>query len=86
MYYVYVLKSDKDKKCYIGHTRNLKKRFYEHNSGKVSSTKPRRPLVLVYYEAYKSLADAREREVRLKLKSKAYAQLYKRIQNSIDEK
>lgn len=82
MYYVYVLKSKKDGKCYIGSTNDLKRRFKEHNNGIVPSTKPRRPFKLIYYEAYLSESDARKRESNLKLKSRAYAQLYKRIEHS----
>lgn len=51
-YYVYVLKSAKDGKLYIGKTRDLKKRFKKHSAGEVKATKGRLPLVLVYYEAY----------------------------------
>ena len=47
MFYVYVLHSLKDNGIYIGKTNNLKRRLYEHNSGKVFSTKPRRPLKLL---------------------------------------
>ena len=82
MFYVYILKSKKDNKCYIGSTNNLKRRLKEHNDGLVFSTKGRRPLILIYYEAYRSEKDARKREANLKLKSRAYAQLYKRIENS----
>lgn len=52
MYYVYVLKSIKDGKLYTRKTSNLKRRIREHNSGKVISTKARRPLELVFYEAF----------------------------------
>ena len=55
----------------------------EHNDGEVTSTKPRSPLELVYYEAYKSEKDARLRESKLKLKSRAYVQLRKRIERSL---
>lgn len=47
MYYVYVLLSKKDKKRYIGYTANLKLRFKLHQSGKVESTKDRRPFELI---------------------------------------
>ena len=83
MFYVYVLKSIKDGKAYIGSTPDLKKRLSQHNSGMVASTKPRKPLELVYYEAYKSHRDARRRESNLKLKSRAYEQLRKRIEDSL---
>lgn len=52
MHYVYVLRSDKDGDLYIGRTNDLRRRFLEHQEGKVFSTKGRRPLKLVYYEAY----------------------------------
>ncbi len=66
MYYVYVLKSLKDHKLYIGYSENLKRRFSEHQSGKVPSTKPRRPFELIFYEAYKAMSDAKRREMYFK--------------------
>jgi putative endonuclease len=68
---------------YIGSTTDLKRRFQEHNNGKVESTKNRRPLELVYYESYKSENDARKREHNLKLRSRAFQQLKKRITDSL---
>ncbi len=83
MFYVYILKSKKDFQLYFGSTNDLRKRFKEHNDGKVFSTKARRPLELAYYEAYKSETDARKREKSLKLKSRAFSQLKKRIEDSL---
>ncbi len=83
MYYVYILKSRKDGNLYIGSTNDLKRRLDEHNNGLVFSTKSRRPFELVYYEAYKSEKDARNREKNLKLRSRAFAQLRKRIEESL---
>lgn len=79
MYYIYVLKSTKDTLHYIESTTDLKRRFLEHQQGLVISTKHRRPLQLIYYEAYQNEILARKREHSLKKKGKAYAQLYKRI-------
>jgi putative endonuclease len=62
MYFVYVLLSHKDKKFYIGFTSNLNRRIRDHLSGRNVSTKPRRPLKLVYYEAHLSKQDAQRRE------------------------
>ncbi len=45
MQYVYVLRSAKDGKRYTGCTGDLRKRFSEHNDGKVESTKGRGHLV-----------------------------------------
>ena len=83
MYYVYVLKSRKDGRFYVGCTANLRRRLAEHNDGKVRSTCYRVPFDLVYYEAYRSEADARHRESNLKLRSKAFAQLQKRLRGSL---
>ena len=66
MYYTYVLRSLKDKKFYTGFTKNLKLRFDEHTKGRVESTKERRPLELLYYEACRSQTDATHREKYLK--------------------
>ena len=84
MFYTYVLKSKKDGQLYIGSTNDFRKRFKEHNAGKVLSTKSRIPFELIYYEAYKADKDARLRESKLKLRSRAFEQLKKRIQNSIN--
>jgi putative endonuclease len=66
MYYVYVLKSQVDGKMYIGYTKNLRNRLREHQDGEVMSTRPRRPLELIFYEGYKSMEDAKRREGYLK--------------------
>jgi len=66
MYYVYILKSKKLEKIYIGFTYDLKKRLIKHNSGYVLSTKPYVPWRLVYYEAFISNKDARREELFLK--------------------
>lgn len=62
MYYIYILRSLKDRKFYIGFTDDLRRRFYEHQNGLSLATKSRRPFELVYYEAYKDEKDARARE------------------------
>ena len=53
---------DKDRKLYIGFTKNLKKRLKQHKNGKVKSTRNRRPLRLIFYEAYLNKFDALRRE------------------------
>jgi putative endonuclease len=66
MYYTYVLYSKKDEKFYTGFTQDLKLRFDQHNKGRVESTRDRRPLELVYYEACLNRNDATHREKYLK--------------------
>lgn len=65
-YYTYVLRSLKDRKLYVGWTNKLEYRIREHSSGKVESTKDRRPLKLLYYEACLIKRKAIEREKVLK--------------------
>ena len=66
MHYIYVLQSEKDMKFYTGYTKDLKLRFEKHNKGLVESTKDRRPLKLIYYEACITQQDATKREKYLK--------------------
>ena len=66
MHYVYVLQSMVDQRFYVGQTDNLENRLEEHNHGKVSSTKYRRPFIIVYYEACMNKQDALRREKYLK--------------------
>ena len=65
-FYTYVLLSLKDGKYYVGYTNNLRKRLEEHNSGKNFSTKSRRPLKLIYFEACLNEDDAKQREKHFK--------------------
>jgi len=83
MFYVYILKSQKDNNLYFGSTNDLRRRLSEHNSGKVVSTKGRSPLELRYYEAYFEEKDARDREWSLKKDGRALSQLKRRIPESL---
>ncbi len=66
MYYVYVLESQKDKSWYIGFTGDLRRRLQEHLRGDTASIRYKRPLRLIYYEAYLEKLDAIGRERFLK--------------------
>ena len=66
MHYVYVLRSLKDRNLYTGYTADLRQRVADHTAGKAPSTRDRRPLHLIYYEAYLLAKDAKAREVFLK--------------------
>lgn len=83
MFYVYILRSKKDKNLYVGFTNDLRRRLQEHNSGLNRSTKHRRPFGLIYYEAYKSENDAKKREENLKLFGRALGGLKRRISSSL---
>ena len=84
MFYVYIIKSKKDKSIYIGYTEDLIKRMKEHNSGKSIYTRNKYPYELIYYESYKHKTDAKYRENNLKRFAQAYSQLKKRIKNSLE--
>ena len=66
MFYVYILQSKKDDNLYVGYTNDFKKRFIKHNSGKVYSTKLRRPFTWIYLEICHNKEDATQREKYLK--------------------
>jgi putative endonuclease len=66
MFIVYVLKSRKDNKFYIGQTNNLLSGLRRHNEGRVQSTKYRLSLILVYSENYATRSEATVREKYLK--------------------
>ncbi len=65
-YWVYVLKSHKDHKYYIGSTSDVAARLQFHNSGLQRSTRHRIPFELVYKEecASKSIALLREKQIK----------------------
>jgi len=76
MYYVYVLKSQKDGNLYIGQTSNLNQRLECHNSGRIRSTKRRAPLELIHAEEFQTRGEAMKREKVLKdIKSRDFKRL-----------
>ncbi|MDP9249619.1 MAG: GIY-YIG nuclease family protein [bacterium] len=83
MFYVYILKSKKDNKLYIGYTNDLKRRLAEHKRGSSLNTSYRLPIELIYYESYKNIEDAKEREISFKSSGSVYNGLVKRIKRSI---
>ena len=66
MFYTYILKSELNKKYYIGQTNNLKGRLNKHNKGGSKWTKPFRPWELAHYEEYNTRSEAIKRENYLK--------------------
>ncbi|OGM09061.1 hypothetical protein A2159_02840 [Candidatus Woesebacteria bacterium RBG_13_34_9] len=65
MFYVYVLLQNTGN-LYTGSTDNLKRRYKDHEQGKVTSTKNNRPIKLLLYEGYLFKEDAKRREKYLK--------------------
>lgn len=66
MVYTYLIQSKKDRRWYTGATRDLRKRFKQHNQNEVPATKGRGPFELLYYEACLNERDAFAREKFLK--------------------
>ena len=62
MWFVYILRSLKDKKLYIGSTDDLRRRLTEHNSAEADSTKYRIPFTLEAYVAVRDKSRAIELE------------------------
>lgn len=52
MYYVYILRSEKDGSYYSGTTTDLKRRFYEHNAGLAKYSKGKTPYKIAWYGAF----------------------------------
>lgn len=68
MFYLYILKSKKTGKFYIGKTENIERRITYHNSGYNRSTKSGIPWELVYTEKYFTRAEVVQRENEIKKK------------------
>jgi putative endonuclease len=66
-YYVYILASRPGGAIYVGVTRDLVRRVYEHKSGAVPGHTKRYGIdKLVYFEQYSTVYDAIQREKNMK--------------------
>lgn len=71
--FVYILKSLKNGKFYIGSTGGISKRIKQHQRGHVKATCNILPIKLEFFQEYESVNLARKVEYRLKkLKRKDY--------------
>ncbi len=66
MYTVYILKSLKNGRHYIGYTSNFNRRIKNHNSGNNISTRNGCPWVKVYIEKFEDKKSAWLREQQIK--------------------
>lgn len=67
MYYIYIVSNHKNNIFYIGVTNDLKRRAYEHKHKMLDGfTKKYNLGKLVYFEAFKDVSRAIEREKQLK--------------------
>ena len=76
MYYVYCIQNLGRNNFYYGYTTDLIRRMKEHK-------REDKNCELIYYEAYRSEIDARNRERKLKDYGQSRTHLKKRISNSI---
>ncbi len=79
MNYTYIVQCS-DGSLYTGWTNNIEKRINDHNSGRGAKyTKSRLPVVLAYYEEFKTKEEAMRREWEIKqLDRKAKLELISR--------
>ena len=63
---VYVIRSQKDGRDYVGMSNDVERRLIEHNNGKTKSTKGFIPWNLLFFENYSDRITARKREKYLK--------------------
>lgn len=70
MNYTYIVKC-RDNTYYTGWTKDLDRRMQAHNRGNGAKyTRSRRPVCLVYYEAYRTKEEAMRREREIKRMSR----------------
>lgn len=64
--YVYILRSLRNNRFYIGSTTNVDRRFHQHNVGSVRATRNIRPLNLELSQKFDNISLTRKIEQRLK--------------------
>ncbi len=65
-YYVYILRSKKTHRFYIGQSNNVGRRLQEHNTSKTKSTRAGAPWLVVHQEQFGSRSEAFAREQQIK--------------------
>ena len=83
MFYFFVLQNVEGE-LYFGSTKDLKRRISEHNTIRSLATK-NQYWNLVYYEAFYSETNAREREQHIKQYDQSKRWLLQRIKNSLKQ-
>ena len=63
MFYVYVLKSERTGRRYVGSCRDLVDRLNRHNTGQSKATKYGVPWILIHSEGFQTRAEAVQREI-----------------------
>ncbi|MBN2307113.1 GIY-YIG nuclease family protein [Candidatus Peregrinibacteria bacterium] len=65
-YIVYIIRSKKTGKRYIGYTQDIDERLRRHNTGTSAYTKREKPWELIYSEEMTSKSEALKREKEIK--------------------
>jgi len=66
MFFIYILRSEKNRRYYRGSTEDVKNRLTEHNNGESKSTRAGIPWNLVHSESFLSRSEAVKREKEIK--------------------
>ena len=66
MYYVYIIRSEKDGSFYTGMTSDVDRRLQEHNRSDTKTTRSKKPWKVVYSQEFPTRAEARKYEKYLK--------------------
>ena len=83
LYYVYLLRSVKTQRGYLGWTTDLRRRLCQHNDGEALATRQRGPYELIYFEAYRHREEAIVREQNLKKHANVLQQLKRRLYRTL---
>ncbi len=84
MFTVYIIRSKKNGKYYIGHTSDITRRLHEHNSGLTYSTKNHVPWEIVFTREFKTKSMAQHIELKIK-KMKSRVFIEKLINGQVDD-
>ena len=84
MYYVYLLKSKKDNKFYIGSSSDILRRLNEHNSGKTKSIRHRIPFEVVGFKKFEDKNKARYFEYTVKRNANLRYKFIDEVTSNID--
>lgn len=82
MYYLYILRSLKNGKLYIGSTPDLKERLKSHNNGENKATKPNIPYELIFYSGFTNEKDAISCEQYFKTTA-GWKRIHKMLENTL---
>jgi putative endonuclease len=66
LFFIYILRSSKTNRFYVGSTKNVELRFIQHNQGKSISTRAGVPWELIHTQAFPTRSEAIRQEQKIK--------------------